>query len=88
MKNIELTNPTNRTICYSVKMEGSSDFIMDSEEQFLIEPKDTFKFRVKFQSRVSETVSARIFFTNKKESNVQAAALVFDLKSNITGSLF
>lgn len=26
-----------------------------------------------------------MIFTNKKETNIQAAALVFELKSNITG---
>lgn len=63
-------NPTSRTICYSAKMEGSTDFAMDNEDQFLIEPQDTYKFRVKYTSRLSEPVTARIQFTNKKESNV------------------
>ncbi|EWS70940.1 flagellar associated protein, putative (macronuclear) [Tetrahymena thermophila SB210] len=86
-KNIELTNPTNRTICYHVKLEGHPDFSLDSEDQFMIEPKSQYKFRVKFTSRVSDSVTGRIIFNNKKESNVQAAALVFDLKSNVTGRI-
>lgn len=87
VKNIELTNPTNRTICYTARLEGHLDFAIDSDEQFMIEPKSSFKFRVKFTSRVSDPVTGRIVFNNKKESNVQAAALVFDLKSNVTGRI-
>jgi hypothetical protein len=40
---------------------------------------------VKFNSRISDPVYGKITFTNKKESNISAAALVFDLKSSITG---
>lgn len=51
----------------------------------LIDPKSTEKVKIKFTSRISDSVSGRITFTNKKESNISAAALVFDLKSHITG---
>lgn len=47
----------------------------------MIEPKSIFKYKVRFSSRISEPVTGRIRFTNKKESNVSAAALVFELKS-------
>lgn len=43
------------------------------------------KFKVRFVSRVSQPVSGRIRFTNKRESNVAAAALVFDFTSTIVG---
>jgi hypothetical protein len=36
----------------------------------MIEPKKEYAFRVKFTSRISDMVSARIFFNNRKESNV------------------
>lgn len=36
---------------------------------------------------MSESVTGRIRFTNKKESNVSAAALVFELKSQIMGRI-
>lgn len=38
---------------------------------------------VTFQSKISEPVRARIIFTNKKESNTQAAAIAFDLVSKV-----
>lgn len=86
VKNIELTNPTNKAISYWVQLESlTGDFSLESDDSFQIEPKETFKYKVKFTSRVSESVTARIRFTNKKESNATAAALVFDLKSQIMG---
>lgn len=82
VKNVELSNPTNKPISYWVQLEpANGDFSLESEDSFVIEPKSTFKFKVKFISRVSESVTGRIRFTNKKESNVSAAALVFELKS-------
>lgn len=58
---------------------------MVGEESLIIEPKSTYKVKVKFTSRVSQSVKGRITFTNRKESNISAAALVFDLQSEITG---
>jgi len=81
IKNIELTNPTNKPISYWVNLEDHPDFRLETDEAFTIEPKQTFKVKIKFTSRVSDSQTSRITFTNKKESNVSAAALVFDLKS-------
>ncbi|KAL4498636.1 hypothetical protein ABPG72_019754 [Tetrahymena utriculariae] len=88
IKNIELQNPTNKPISYWVQLESQGgDFSLESDDNFVIEPKQTYKFKVKFTSRISESVSGRIRFTNKKESNVSAAALVFELKSQIIGRI-
>lgn len=83
IKNIELTNPTNKTISYWVKLEGSPDFSIEKENVKLDPGNTSMKFRVKFSSRISATQYGRITFTNKKESNSQAAALVFDLQSQV-----
>lgn len=40
-------------------------------------------FPVRFQSRISTMVKGKVIFTNKKEGNVQAAAMVFELVSNV-----
>lgn len=85
MKTIEISNPTAKTISYYVHYEGSADFTLDSEDQFRVEPNKTFKYRVKFSSRVSNPQSGKITFTNKKESTAIGSAIVFDLKSQITG---
>jgi hypothetical protein len=48
-----------------------------------IEPGAQLNFPIKFQSRISQQVSGKVIFTNKKEGNVQAAAMVFELLSNV-----
>lgn len=48
-----------------------------------IEPGTTVNFPIKFQSRISNPVHGKVIFTNKKEGNVQAAAMVFELVSNV-----
>ncbi|EAR97253.2 flagellar associated protein (macronuclear) [Tetrahymena thermophila SB210] len=85
VKTIEITNPTQKPISYWVKYEGSPDFSLESEDNFRVEPKGVYKYKIKFTSRVSNTQTGRITFTNKKESTTIASAIVFDLKSQITG---
>ena len=81
-KNIELSNPSRSTISYWVKRVGSEDFSIEQEE-VRIEPGMTVAFPVRFQSRISTVVKGKVIFTNKKEGNVQAAAMVFELVSNV-----
>ena len=81
-KNIELSNPSKQPISYNVKMIGQSDFSVETS-QVKIEPGQTIPFPVRFQSRISNTVKGKVIFTDKKEGNVQAAAMVFELVSNV-----
>ncbi|CAD8117028.1 unnamed protein product [Paramecium sonneborni] len=85
VKSIELKNPTQKPISYWVKYEGHPDFQLEGDESIKIEPDVPYQYKIKFTSRISQPVSGRVIFTNKKESNIQAAALVFELKSSITG---
>ena len=39
VKTIELTNPTNKTVAYWVKLDGSTDFVLNDDDNFRIEPK-------------------------------------------------
>ena len=43
VKNIELTNPTNKPISYWVNLEDHPDYKLESDEAFTIEPKSTYK---------------------------------------------
>ena len=61
-----MTNPSNKVVIYDSKYEGSEDFRMLSETKIRLEPKDTFKFEVKFISRLSAEVKGRIMFINVK----------------------
>lgn len=54
MKTIELTNVTVKTVAYRVKLDGSTDFILEDEDNIKIKPKESIKYKVKFISRVSE----------------------------------
>ena len=58
VKTIELTNPTLKPISYCVKLENKNekvqDFSLESEDNFVIDPKSVFKYKVKFISRVSD----------------------------------
>lgn len=81
-KNIELSNPSKNPISYWVKLIGSSDFSIETD-QVRIEPGLTIAFPIRFQSRISSQVKGKVIFTNKKEGNIQAAAMVFELVSNV-----
>lgn len=81
-KNIELSNPSKNPISYWVKLDGSPDFSVD-DDHVSIMPGETVNFAIKFQSRISNPVMGKIIFTNKKEGNIQAAAMVFELVSNV-----
>lgn len=86
VKSIDLTNNTSKPISYWAKYEGHPDFQLEGDDSFKVEPgKTPYHYKIKFCSRISQTVSGRVTFTNKKETNVQAAALVFELRSQITG---
>jgi hypothetical protein len=84
---LELNNPTNKPISYWVKYEGAPDFILEGDDCIKIDSKQTYKYKIKFVSRVSQPVQGRVTFTNKRESNINAATLVFDLKSLIIGRI-
>jgi len=64
-----------------VKYEGCDDFKIVNSDPFRIEPKQTYKFEVRFVSRLNTPVKGRIMFINLKEKSLTAAALVFELKS-------
>lgn len=82
-KNIELSNPSKTTISYRVELlPAKSDFSVEQTE-IKIEPGQSIPFPVRFQSRISKQVRGKVIFVDKKEGNVQAAAMVFELVSNV-----
>ncbi len=81
-KNIELSNPSKQPISYHVSKIGSGDYSIE-QTSVRIEPGQTIPFPIRFQSRISKVVKGKIIFTNRREGNVQAAAMVFELMSNV-----
>lgn len=89
-KNIELTNPSKKAITYGVQLVGNiggisgSDFAI-KDETVKLEPRQTVSFPVEYHSRFSRSVDDKIIFTSRREGNVNAAAMVFKLRSRCTG---
>lgn len=81
-KNVELSNPSKLPISYNVSKIGSADYTIE-QTTVRIEPGQTVPFPIRFQSRISKVVKGKIIFTNKREGNVQAAAMVFELVSDV-----
>ncbi|CAJ1445026.1 unnamed protein product [Effrenium voratum] len=84
-KNIELTNPSKKAITYFVQMVGGSNEFAIKEDQVKLEPRQTVTFPVEFHSHFSRLVEDKIMFTSRREGNVNAAAMVFKLRSRCTG---
>ena len=82
-KTIELTNPSGGVISYWAKLDGSKDFKMDMDT-ITLESKQTASFPIHYISRISAPVTGKVLFTNRSDgSTVQAASMVFGLKSNV-----
>ena len=82
--NLENSNP-NRTIEYFIKKEGSDDFTTPVASEIKLE-NIPYDFPIVFKSKISTPVEGKLYFINKNEGfNLQAAPLVFNLTSTITG---
>ena len=83
-KTLELNNPFNKVINYWITKEGSNDFDIEDVDEISINPKSSIHFPIWFASRLSTEVRAKLTFTSKGgEGATQAAALVFELVSNV-----
>ena len=83
-KNIVLSNPSQKSIFYWVRLQGHRDFSIETDA-IKIDAKSTCNFPVTFHAKQSMPCTSRITFRNKKDGGVQAAALVFDMISNVVG---
>lgn len=75
IKEIDLHNPSGKTINYWVSYEGSKDFNIKNAGNIdpdcvRLEPKQKVAYKVKYSSRISSSVEGRLTFTNKKDGNV------------------
>ena len=76
-KHIVLTNPSQKTIYYWIRLQAHKDFSIDTDS-IKIDAKQTVHFPIVYHARISNLCTGRITFRNKKDGGVQAAALVFD----------
>lgn len=87
-KRIELKNPSNRSIIYSIHLEGKQSkdfFIQDDLDEIALNPKGNTFVNVKFHARVSADRTAKLSFIGRRsDSKGPAAALVFNLNAVVT----
>lgn len=50
---IDIKNPSNKTVHYWIKVEGSRDFVAEERESISIEAKSSYAFVVNFKARLS-----------------------------------
>lgn len=80
VKEIELSNPTSKMVSYNVRLEGHKDFSIDTRS-VKINPKSSTKIGVRCHPLTSTAKEARLILTSSTDGSVNAATLVFHLKS-------
>jgi len=85
IRNVLLNNPSNKKITYGVRLDGGGTDFTIEKDQVEIDPKQTVPFSIKYTSRISKQIKARVTFRNKKDTGAQATPLVFDLVSEVNG---
>jgi len=84
VKTIGLNNTSKNRILYSVKLEGSGDFSI-KEDSISLDPGQKKEFVVRFESRITEAVYARLSFKGDRDVVSGGVPLVYDLVSHISG---
>ena len=86
IKSITLMNPTNKILEYSIKHEGNECFNYPNINEIKIEPGKELEYQITFKSKFSNKVDGKVYFINRKPGWAsQAAPIVYNLVSNITG---
>ena len=86
VKSISLMNPTNKPLEYAIKHEGDECFIYPNMNEIRIDPNKENEYQITFKSKFSAKVEGKIYFINRKPGwNSQAAPIVYNLASNVTG---
>ena len=86
IKSITLMNPTNKTLEYAIKHEGNDCFNYPNMNEIKIEPNKELEYQITFKSKFSSRVDGKVYFINRKPGWAsQAAPIVYNLVSNITG---
>ena len=83
VKNIELTNPSNKMISYSARIEGCPDFSIEHSEVRL-EPKSSVQLPVQCLPTTSVPSPARLILSSLREgASANATTLVFGLTPTV-----
>ena len=86
IKSITLMNPTNKYLEYAIKHEGNESFIFPAYNDIKIDPGKEVEYQITFKSKFSNKTEGKVYFINKRSGWAsQAAPIVYNLRSNITG---
>jgi len=87
-KSIKISNPSKQIIAYKVRVEGSSEYLVE-KDQIVLQPKEKIDFEVTFKARFTAPSPGRLIFApistdETPTPGVLPASLIFDLKSSVT----
>jgi len=83
LKHIELTNPTNKPIVYSARLEGHRDFTID-QTAIRLEPRSSANFGVAYKPTIAKASESRLVFTSRGDGGAAlASSLVFVLEGDV-----
>ncbi|KAJ3144304.1 Cilia- and flagella-associated protein 47 [Geranomyces variabilis] len=90
-REIELANPSSRTLTYVPELRGASDFIVpeagSAGQAVSIGPKSTVRLPVEFKSRFCRSATGSLILRSKKLGLNCASLLVFDLRSEVADAV-
>ena len=85
IRHIEIFNPSNTTLHYSSKLEGSPEFelLEQKDQKFALSPKSQMKVPLQFLSRFSKPAYGRLSLYSKNMGLNNASILVFNLTGTV-----
>lgn len=82
VRTVELSNPTDKAISYSARLEGHADFSIEAPSLRLA-PKSKILCQVNCTPSAGLPQEADLILTSKRDGAVFAATLVFHLRSSV-----
>jgi hypothetical protein len=82
VKEISLSNPSTKSIIYSVRLFGPKNFTVDND-LIKLEGKQTVLVPVSFYANTSASVEGKVFLQNRRNGKSVAGAVVFGLKAKV-----
>ena len=79
---MELSNPSRKVVSYAARLEGHSDFTLESQT-IRLEPGSKAMCEVKCTPTSGVAQQSRLVLTSKRDGTVYAATLVFALHSAV-----
>ncbi|MEW5300161.1 MAG: hypothetical protein WDW36_003110 [Sanguina aurantia] len=82
VKDLELSNPSKKSISYTARLEGNRDFSMEST-LVRLDPRGTLRLPIKCTPTTTLPEESRLVLMSRKDAGAHAATLVFLLRSTV-----